>query len=106
MNEFFSPYDADRPLLMKCGCGRDHTVAEHTKELNAQQAIQVLKTRSLTDEFEAYSNEFVEASLIKSLFPQDAVRRNFLRVVVAACLRCQRTSRFQSYRRFFGSVVT
>jgi nitrate/nitrite transport system substrate-binding protein len=81
MNEFFSPYDADRPLMMKCGCGRDHTVAEHTKELNAQQAIQVLKERSLTEEFEVYSNEFVEASLIKSLFPHDAVRRNFLRAV-------------------------
>ena len=81
MNEFFSPYDADRPLLMKCGCGRNHSVAEHNKELNAQQAIQVLKARSLTDEFEAYSNEFVEASLIKSLFPHDAVRRNFLRAV-------------------------
>ena len=81
MNEFFSPYDADRPLLMKCGCGRNHSVDEHNKELNAQQAIQVLKARSLTDEFEAYSNEFVEASLIKSLFPHDAVRRNFLRAV-------------------------
>jgi nitrate/nitrite transport system substrate-binding protein len=81
MNEFFSPYDADRPLLMKCGCGRNHSVDEHNKEVNAQQAIQVLKARSLTDEFEAYSNEFVEASLIKSLFPHDAVRRNFLRAV-------------------------
>jgi nitrate/nitrite transport system substrate-binding protein len=81
MNEFFSPYDADRPLLMKCGCGRNHSVDEHNKELNALQAIQVLKERSLTDEFEAYSNEFVEASLIKSLFPHDAVRRNFLRAV-------------------------
>jgi nitrate/nitrite transport system substrate-binding protein len=81
MNEFFSPYDADRPLLMKCGCGRNHSVDEHNKEVNAQQAIQVLKARSLTDEFEAYSKEFVEASLIKSLFPHDAVRRNFLRAV-------------------------
>jgi nitrate/nitrite transport system substrate-binding protein len=29
MSEFFDPYNADRPLLMKCSCGRDHTVADH-----------------------------------------------------------------------------
>ena len=29
MSEFFSPYDADRPLMLKCSCGKDHTVAEH-----------------------------------------------------------------------------
>uniref|UniRef100_UPI003FA685BE hypothetical protein n=1 Tax=Salmonella enterica TaxID=28901 RepID=UPI003FA685BE len=40
-----------------------------------------LKRRSETAEFEAYSNEFIEASLVKALFPQDAVRRRFLRAV-------------------------
>ena len=29
MSDHFSPYDADRPLLMRCACGRHHTVAEH-----------------------------------------------------------------------------
>ncbi len=74
MSEFFSPFDADRPLMLKCSCGRDHTVADHQAEAAAIQ----LRERSLTSEFEAYSNEFVEATLVKALFPQDAVRRRFL----------------------------
>ena len=81
MSEFFSPYDADRPLLLKCSCGKDHTAAEHAQEDSAQSATSELKRRSLTSTFEAYSNEFIEATLVKALFPQDAVRRQFLRAV-------------------------
>ncbi len=77
MSEFFDPYNADRPLMMKCSCGRDHTMAEH----QAEQATLTLRERSETAEFEAYSNEFIEATLMKALFPQDAVRRRFLRAV-------------------------
>ncbi len=82
MSEFFDPYNADRPLMMKCSCGRDHTVAEHqAEEASAAQATRTLRERSETAEFEAYSNEFIEATLMKALFPQDAVRRRFLRAV-------------------------
>ncbi len=81
MSEFFSPFDADRPLMLKCSCGRDHTVADHHAEVSAEAAAAQLRARSLTSEFEAYSNEFVEATLVKVLFPQDAVRRRFLRAV-------------------------
>ena len=81
MSEFFSPYDADRPLMLKCSCGRDHTVAEHQAEASADAAARTLRERSLTSEFEAYSKEFIEATLVKALFPQDAVRRRFLRAV-------------------------
>lgn len=81
MSEFFSPFDADRPLMLKCSCGRDHTVADHQAEVSAEAAATQLRARSLTSEFEAYSNEFVEATLVKALFPQDAVRRRFLRAV-------------------------
>ena len=77
MPQHFSPYEADRPLMMRCSCGRDHTAAEH----QAEDAVQQLKARSLTADFEAYSREFVEASLVKALFPHDAVRRRFLRAV-------------------------
>lgn len=38
MSEFFDPYNADRPLMMKCSCGRDHTLADHHAEVNADQA--------------------------------------------------------------------
>ncbi len=77
MTPYFDPYNADRPLMLKCSCGRDHTVAEHEQE----QAAATLRARSETAEFEAYSNEFIEATLVKALFPQDAVRRRFLRAV-------------------------
>ena len=73
MSEHFDPYDADRPLMMGCSCGRHRSGAEH--------AAAELRARSETAEFELYSNEFIEASLVKALFPQDAVRRQFLRAV-------------------------
>ncbi|HSM21471.1 MAG TPA: CmpA/NrtA family ABC transporter substrate-binding protein [Rubrivivax sp.] len=69
----FDPYDADRPLRLGCSCGRHGSDAEH--------ATATLRERSETADFEAYSNSFVEASLMKALFPQDALRRNFLRAV-------------------------
>ena len=41
MSEFFDPYNADRPLMMKCSCGRDHTLADHHAEVNADEAAAV-----------------------------------------------------------------
>jgi nitrate/nitrite transport system substrate-binding protein len=73
MTARFDPYDADRPLMMRCSCGAHGSEAEH--------ATAQLRDRGETAEFEADSNAFVEASLIKALFPQDALRRNFLRAV-------------------------
>ena len=81
MSEFFDPYNADRPLMMKCSCGRDHTLADHHAEVVADEAAATLRARSETADFEAYSNEFIEATLVKALFPQDAMRRRFLRAV-------------------------
>ena len=73
MTDRHDPYDADRPLLMHCHCGARHTEAEH--------AAATLRARSETAEFEAESRNFIEASLVKALFPQDALRRRFLRAV-------------------------
>lgn len=81
MSDRFSPYDADRPLMLKCSCGGNHTPADHHPEMNADGAAAELRRRSLSSEFEAYSNEFIEATLVKALFPQDEVRRRFLRAV-------------------------
>ena len=84
MSDYFSPYDADRPLMLKCGCGKNHSAADHQQEAQnttPASAVTELRRRSLTSEFEAYSNEFIEATLVKALFPQDAVRRHFLRAV-------------------------
>lgn len=73
MSEYFDPFDADRPLRAGCGCGRHASEAEH--------AAATLKQRSESADFEAYSNQFVEAALMKALFPRDALRRGFLRAV-------------------------
>ncbi len=73
MSDYFDPYDADRPLRLSCSCGVHANEAEH--------AAATLRQRSDSAEFEAYSNEFVQATLMKALFPQDAVRRRFLRAV-------------------------
>jgi len=76
MSEFFDPYNADRPLMLKCSCGRDHSPADHHAEVAADAAAATLRARSETAEFEAYSQEFIEATLVKALFPQDKERRN------------------------------
>ncbi|MDP1742042.1 CmpA/NrtA family ABC transporter substrate-binding protein [Polaromonas sp.] len=81
MSDRFSPYDADRPLMLKCSCGGDHSPADHHAELNADGATAELRRRSMSSEFESYSNDFIEATLVKALFPQDEVRRRFLRAV-------------------------
>ncbi|MBI3350195.1 MAG: ABC transporter substrate-binding protein [Burkholderiales bacterium] len=67
------PYDADRPLLMHCACGQHASAADH--------AAAELRTRARSADFEAASASFVEATLVKALFPQDALRRRFLRAV-------------------------
>ena len=84
MADYFSPYDADRPLRLNCSCGKNHSAADHqqvAQHTTAATAVTALRRRSLTSEFEAYSNEFIEATLVKALFPQDTVRRRFLRAV-------------------------
>jgi len=73
MSQHPDPYDADRPLLMRCACGAHASAADH--------AAAELRTRSESAGFEASSNAFVEAALVKALFPQDALRRAFLRAV-------------------------
>jgi len=73
----FDPYDADRPLLMTCGCGRHHTRAEHDAEAAAGQ----LRSRAEEMDTEAHSRDFLEATLVKALFPHEPMRRNFMRAV-------------------------
>ena len=47
----------------------------------AASATTELRSRSECAAFEAESNAFVEASLVKALFPDDNLRRRFLRAV-------------------------
>ena len=71
MSEFFDPYNADRPLMLKCSCGRDHTLADHHAETQADAAAAQLRARSETSDFEAYSQSFIEATLVNlAVLPQ------------------------------------
>lgn len=67
------PYDADRPLMLRCSCGQDHAPQDHAASLAVQA--------------EEMANNHLEASLMKALFPVDSVRRNFLRAVGANTAR-------------------
>ena len=75
----FDPYDESKPLHIGCSCGKHHNQSEH--DASTQAAVDTLRARSETEEFEAYSNDFIEATLVKALFPQDDTRRRFLRAV-------------------------
>ena len=67
------PYDPDRPLMLRCACGQDHAPQDHA----AAAAASV----------EEASRDFIEASLVKALFPVDSVRRGFLKAVGAGTAR-------------------
>jgi len=73
MSQLPDAYDADRPLMLRCACGADHAPGEHA-------------AASAHDEQEL-SRDFIEASLVKALFPVDSVRRGFLKAVGAGTAR-------------------
>ncbi len=62
----YDPYDADRPLMLKCGCGADHAPQDHGRA---------------APDAESLGRQFMEASLIKALFPNENLRRGFLKAV-------------------------
>lgn len=72
MSNRFDAYDADRPLMLRCACGENHAPGEHDSAAASAQAL---------------SHSFMEASLVKALFPVDSVRRSFLRAVGANTAR-------------------
>jgi nitrate/nitrite transport system substrate-binding protein len=67
MSEFFDPYNADRPLMLKCSCGRDHSPADHHAEVAADAAAVTLRARSETAEFEADSRRVHRSDLGQGL---------------------------------------
>ena len=75
LSKAHDPYDADRPLMMRCACGGDHASDQHGA-METAQATQ-----------ESMAADFIEATLVKSLFPVDRVRRGFLKAVGADTAR-------------------
>ena len=68
----FEPYNADRPLMLRCGCGADHAPGEHDAAATSA---------------ERYSRDFIEATLVKALLPSESLRRRFLQAVGATTAR-------------------
>ena len=81
MSRYFRPFDPDQPLLVQCGCGGNHTAAEHDA-----QALDTAAP-SAEGDTEGFSREFIEAALVKAMFPQEPVRRAFLKAVGANTAR-------------------
>jgi nitrate/nitrite transport system substrate-binding protein len=69
MANIYKPYSITNNLG-GCSCGVHNSQTEH----DAQERARGLRAESLSD-------DFIEAALVKALFPQDAVRRRFLRAV-------------------------
>jgi nitrate/nitrite transport system substrate-binding protein len=73
MANLYQPYSTTR-ALGACPCSAHASQAEHDAQ---QQAV--MKARGT--QAESLSDDFVEAALVKALFPQDALRRRFLQAV-------------------------
>ena len=68
----YDAFDADRPLMLRCHCGADHPPQQHgAARLAAAPAL----------EADALGRQFMEASLVKALFPHEPVRRAFIKAV-------------------------
>ncbi len=70
MTRAYDPYDADRPLMLRCACGQDHAPQAHGTGAADTAA---------PEDAESLGRSFMEASLVKALFPQENQRRAFLR---------------------------
>ncbi len=86
MNSEYDPFDAERPLAMRCACGRPHSVAQHIQDFGAAysevapEPSRLVSHGSLDAETQR-ANDFMEAALVKALFPQEPVRRAFIKAV-------------------------
>ena len=82
MSNVFGPYDAYRRLGHACSrCGGVHADGD-----NPHTGAQVAADTS-TPGVEKLSNDVIETALVRALFPNDALRRRFLRAVGANTAR-------------------
>jgi len=74
----YRPYDAETSLS-GCQCGQHGSQGEHDRAVAAARLARA-------SDAEALSNDFVEAAVVRALFPEDATRRNLLRAVGASAV--------------------
>ena len=79
MTNIYRPYEPEHTLA-GCTCGAHASQAAHDVEEQAR-----LRARG-TDP-EALSQDFIEAAMVKALFPNDGMRRRFLQAVGAGTAR-------------------
>jgi len=72
----YKPYDPDASFSSACSCGAHASQAQH----DAEESRRIEKRAA---DPETLSQDFVEATLVRALFPQDSMRRKFLRAVGA-----------------------
>ncbi|NWG74208.1 MAG: ABC transporter substrate-binding protein [Rubrivivax sp.] len=77
----YDPYDADRPLMLRCACGEDHAPQDHGKALATAGSANALPSVAASVSEEQLGREFIEAALVKALFPHEPIRRAFLKAV-------------------------
>ena len=82
MTNLYSPYEANQ-RLGGCTCGAHASQGAH----DAEQAAESLRLKARGTNPETLSEDFIEAALVKALFPQDALRRRFLQAVGANTAR-------------------
>ena len=58
-----NPFDPNQPLFTGCACGKHRSQEEHIQDA------------------EKMSQDFIEASLVKALFPDELRRRAFIKAV-------------------------
>ena len=64
-----SPYDANTSLSAPCSCGGSHNAHEHTVARNVVESAETL------------AHQTVESAMVRALFPNDQLRRGFLKAV-------------------------
>jgi nitrate/nitrite transport system substrate-binding protein len=79
-HSIFKPYDPERPGTSLCSCGRHDSQTEHDAEEQRRLNARASNPETLSD-------DVVEESVIRAMFPQDSVRRTFLRAVGANTAR-------------------
>lgn len=85
MTTHYDPFDAGRPLTMRCNCGRAHSIADHINAFGGAHEESSTPHRLVNNggisSDEQRASDFMEAALVKALFPQEPVRRAFLKAV-------------------------
>ena len=72
----YKPYDPNQSFGSGCSCGQHHSPTEH-------DAAEAARLTARATNPETLSQDFVEAALVRAIFPQDSMRRRFLRAVGA-----------------------